>query len=64
MLHMNKHTSGMQCQLKTLLQFNGLDVDRIPKYFLVVNECFFLTLNSFVFLLFFLGMFAVLESKC
>ena len=54
----------MQCQLKTLLQFNGLDVDRIPKYFLVVNECFFLTLNSFVFLVFFLGMFAVLESKC
>ena len=52
MLHMNNHTSGMQCQLKTLLQFNGLDVDRIPKKFLVVNECFFL------------GMFAVLESKC
>ena len=64
MLHMNKHASGMQCQLKTLLQFNGLDVDRIPKKFLVVNECFFLTLNSFVFLVFFLGMFAVLESKC
>ena len=64
MLHMNKHASGMQCQLKTLLQFNGLDVDRILKYFLVVHECFFLTLNSFVFLVFFLGMFAVLESKC